>query len=100
MRRAHADAARGQPLVDVGRERAGDPEVGHEGVRTAQEDVLRLDVAVDHAVLVGIVKRVRDLARDAQRVVQRELLLAQQPGPQRFTVDVGHREPELPIGLA
>ena len=35
--------------------RPGDAEVGHQGVAVLEQDVLRLDVAVDDAVLVGVV---------------------------------------------
>jgi len=41
-----------------------------------QQDVLRLDVAVDDAVRVRLAERVGDLARDAQRLVDRKLALA------------------------
>ena len=48
-----------------------------------QQDVLGLDVAVDHAVAVGVVERVGDLGGDADRVGDGELLLAVQPIAQR-----------------
>ena len=38
-----------------------------------EQDVLRLDVAVDDPVLVGVVQRVGDLAGDAERLGEREL---------------------------
>jgi hypothetical protein len=41
-----------------------------------QENVLGLDVAVDHAVAMRVVERVRDLARGADRVIDAELRLA------------------------
>ena len=41
-----------------------------------EQDVLGLDVAVDHAVLVGVLERAGRLARDPERVVHRELPLA------------------------
>ena len=44
-----------------------------------QQDVLRLDVAVDHIVCVRVLQRIPDLARDAQRVVDRQLLLTREP---------------------
>ena len=39
---------------------------------------------------VGVAQRVGDLARDLERGVQRELLLAREPAPQRLPLHVGH----------
>ena len=55
-----------------------------------EEDVFRLDVAVDDAVAVRVVERVGDLGGDPQRVLDRELLLAIQPVAQRLAVDERH----------
>ena len=55
-----------------------------------QQDVLRLDVAVDHAVGMGVVQRVGHLAGDLQGVVERQLLLARQPVPEGFAFHEGH----------
>ena len=46
-----------------------DPEVGHRRVAALEQNVLGLDVAVNHAELVRVAERVGDLARDANRVV-------------------------------
>ena len=64
-----------------------DPEVRHQGVAALEEYVLRLDVAVDHAARVRIAQGVRHLARDAERLVERELLLALQPVAQGLPFD-------------
>ena len=56
-----------------------DAEVRHERMPSVQQDVLRLDVAVDHIVCVRVLQRIPDLARDAQRVVDRQLLLTREP---------------------
>ncbi len=55
-----------------------------------QEDVLGLDVAVDDAVLVGVLQRVGDLASDTERIVDGKLLLALEPVAERFAVDERH----------
>ena len=55
-----------------------------------QQDVLGLDVAVDHAVPVRIVERVGDFARDPHRFVDAELRLAIQLLAERLALDVGH----------
>ena len=66
----------------------------------AEENVLRLDVPVNHAVAVGVLERVGGLARDPERVVDRELPLAPEPVAQRLALDERHREPEPAAGLA
>jgi len=69
-------------------------------VVAAEEDVLWLDVAVDHAVAVGVVERLRGLAREPDRVFNRELLLPLQPVAKGFPLDERHGEPELPACIA
>ena len=81
-------------------QRPGDAEVGHQRVPAAEQDVLRLDVAMDDALPVGVGQRVGDLARDLQRVLHRELGLARQAVPQRLALDVGHDVVEEAVGLA
>ena len=66
-----------------------------------QEDVLRLHVAMDHAVSVRVLQSVRRGHRDVHRIVDRELPLARQPRTQRLAVDVGHDvEQEPPVRIA
>jgi hypothetical protein len=55
-----------------------------------QEDVLRLDVAMNQSMLVGILQRVSHFSGDANRVLDRELALALQPIPQRLALDERH----------
>ena len=45
--------------------------------------------------LVRVAQRVRHLAGDLQRVVQRQLTLAPEPIPEGLALHVGHRVPEL-----
>ena len=52
-----------------------DPEVGDEGVSAGEEDVLGLDVAVDHPGLVGALERTQHLAGDREGLVDRQPLL-------------------------
>ena len=56
-----------------------------------QQDVLRLDVAVDHAVVVGVLQRLADLRHDGQGFLGRELAGVQQPA-QVHAVDELHEE--------
>ena len=51
------------------------------------QDVLGLDVAVHQVLLVGVAERGGDLAGQPQRIVERQLRLAPQPGPQRLALD-------------
>jgi hypothetical protein len=59
----------------VGHRAERDAEVGHQRVAALQENVLRLDIAVDDAVLVGVLERIGGLGRDPDSVAQRELML-------------------------
>ena len=71
-RRAHDDAGAGETVVTAGRaDRAADAEVGDQRVAVlAEQDVLRLDVAVKDTMAVGVIERPRGLVRDAEGVVQ------------------------------
>jgi len=62
--------------------------------------VLRLDVAVDHPVPVGIVQRARHLLGDPDRLRHRELLLAGEPVAQGLPFDIGHDVEEGAVRLA
>ena len=57
-----------------------DAEIGDQRVAALQQDVLRLDVAMDHAVRVRVVERVGHFAGDAHRVVDRQLPFARRAG--------------------
>ena len=72
-----------------------DAEIGHHRLAIAEQDVLGLDVAVNHTVAVGIVEGEPYLAGDSQGVLDRELPLPRETLPQRFALDEWHSEPEL-----
>ena len=56
----------GAGLVRVAAQRARDPEVGDYGVAVGvEEDVVHLDVAVDHALAMRVAERLRDVYADA-----------------------------------
>ena len=55
---------------------------------------------MDQAFPMGIVERQRDLPRELDRVVHRQLPLATNPLAQALTPHVGHGVPELTGGLA
>ena len=64
------------------------------------QDVLGLDVAVDHPIPMRVIERLRDLPSVLQGFVDRELPLALEPFAQTLALDERHREPQPPIGLA
>ena len=72
----------------------GHPEVGHHRLVAIDQDVLGLDVAVDHAVGMGVPSALRHLADDLHRLVERQLALARQSLPERFAFHVRHRVPQ------
>ena len=94
--RADDHAGLGEPLgVARAFQHLADAEVRHQHLAVGgEEHVLRLDVAMDDAVAVGVVQGGRGLARDPERVAHRELLLAGEAGAEGLALDVGHGEPE------
>jgi hypothetical protein len=65
-----------------------------------QQDVLRLDVAVDHAVAVRVIQRIGHLGRDLDRFLDAELLLAVELGAEGFPFDVRHDVVQEALGRA
>ena len=65
-----------------------------------QQDVGRLDVAMDDAALVGVAERLGDLPAQAERHRHRQLAFAGQPGGERLALDHGHHVIEDAVGLA
>ena len=60
-----------------------DAEVGDQGAAVfRQQQVLGLDVPVNHALVVRVLEGLGRLPRDPQRLLHRELLLPPQPVPQ------------------
>ena len=92
---------------DIGRRRhsgdgagARDAEVREHRVPVGEQDVLRLHVAMDETVAVGVVEPRPDFLRDAQGVLDREPRLPLQSLPQRSSGDVRLHVVEQPIDLA
>jgi hypothetical protein len=80
-------------------DRERDPEVRHHRTTVPQQDVLGLDVPVDHALLVRVGERVGHLARDPHGLFDAELLLAVDPAPERLALDVRHHIVEEAVRL-
>ena len=77
-----------------------DAEIRDQRLPFMQEDILRLEIAVNHVVSMRIVERAGDAAGDAHGLLDRKLLLAIQPMTKRFSLDVGHHVEEQPIDFA
>ena len=75
MRGPQAEPGLGHSPTAGGRHREGDPEVRDHGVPLVQEDVLGLDVAVNHVVPVGIVEGTRDGFRQGHGILHGKLAL-------------------------
>ena len=97
---AEAQSRLGHPVAAGVLDREGDPEVGHRGVAVLEEDVLGLDVAMDHAEAVGVAEGVGHFARDLHGVLDRQLLLALQPGAEGLARHQRHHVVEEAVGLA
>ena len=91
--RAQREAGLRQALAG-GVHGSGDAEVGEHASLALEQDVLRLDVAMDDALPLGISQGVGYRPGDPQRIRQRELGLARQAAPERLALHVGHGEPE------
>ena len=91
--------ARERLTFDPGRSER-DAEVGDDRMPAFEQDVLRLDVPVDHAAAVRVAQGIRHLPRDGQGVVQRELLLAVHAGAQGLALHQRHHVEEPSARLA
>ena len=70
--------------------RLGDTEVENEGVAVGEKDVLRLDIAVYDAGLVGLGEGIGDLAGVADYFVEWQRPGARETGAEGFAADVRH----------
>jgi ABC-type phosphonate transport system ATPase subunit len=66
----------------------------------ADEHVVGLDVAVQHALLMRVRQRVDDVAQQAHGVGNRQLALAGELGAKRLALDEGHGVVEEIAGTA
>ncbi len=92
MRRAHDLVRAGQGVVDLGAEQLRQAEVGDlHAAAFVEQDVFRLDVAMDHAFIVGELQGVADLRDDFERLGRLEIARSQCL-PQIDAVDVFHQK--------
>ena len=91
LRRAERRPALGHARRLVGaRGGEGDAEVRDERLALVQENVFRLDVAMNHAAPVRVVERAGDVGRDLHGVGNGQLPFAREPLAQRLAVDERH----------
>ena len=81
-------------------DRERDAEIGDHRFTFVNQNIRRLDVAMNHAALVRVLERAGDLPRDGHRFLYAELLLAIELGPERFAPHEGLDVPQELIGLA
>ncbi len=67
---------------------------------TLEQDVLGLDIPVQHVVLVREAQGIGHLGSDPQRVVEGKLLLSLQPLPQGLPFHIRHDVVRQPLGFA
>src|SRR6478672_10229676 len=99
-RSAERDTGTRELLVSECAGGTGDPEVCDQGLAILEENVLRLDVAVDDAVAVRVVERARYFTGDAERVLDRQLPLAIESRTKGFAFDVRHDVEQLAVSGA
>ena len=78
----------------------GDAEVGDDRLTLLEQDVLGLDVAVDHVEPVGVGQRAGHGSGDTERHVHRQRPLAGQPVAQALAARVRHDEVEQAVAFA
>jgi hypothetical protein len=99
-RRAQRESRQGQPLLVCGIQGEGNPEVGDHGLTAEQQNVLRLDVPVHHALVVGEVERLGDAPADSHCFFQRQRAFALESLAEALPVHHRHGVPQEAIGLA
>ena len=77
-----------------------DAKVRDHGMAFGEQDVLRLDVAVQDALPMGVAQRVSDILHDAEGRRRVDGFLAEKARSQRFAVDERHDEVQEPGSLS
>ncbi len=100
MRCAERHAGFGHPPARRRAQRQRDPEVRHHRATVMEQDILGLDVPMDHIIPMRVVEGVGDGDRDADRFVDAELRLPVQFVAQRLAVDERHHVIEERVRFA
>ena len=100
LRRPHENARARQALT-TGLGRLGDPKIGQQHAPVGiDHDILRLDIAVDCALRVGIIERRRDRLDDSDRVAQPQCSALFDDRVERTAAHILHRDIAQPVVLA
>ena len=100
VRRAEAEARLCDPRSTGVRNGERDPEVGDHGLPVVEQDVLRLQVAMNHPVPMRVVECPGDSDRETHGLVDGEMLLAIEARAQRLALDEWHHIKQQPVGRA
>src|SRR5215207_6426850 len=100
LRCADDESGAGDPRRRGGTQGERDAEVRDHCLVLVEQDVLRLDVAVDDTTRVRVLERRGDLACDADRIGHWEHALAVEPLPERLAVEKWHDVEQPSIDLA
>jgi hypothetical protein len=100
VRRAQAESGLGESASARIAHGQRDPEVRHHRLPVVEQDICRLDIAVDDPLPVGVVQRARHVRRDVHRFVHGKLLQAVDPVAERLSLYVRHHVEEEGIRLA
>jgi hypothetical protein len=100
QRGSHGEPGPGQPACfssgtgcpSAALDRPGNTKIRDHRVAATQEDVLRLDVPMHHAVLVRVSQRIRHFGGHRGGRTNRQPALALEPLPERLAFDIGHDE--------
>ena len=87
-------------IVDVVSDCPRDAEIGENGVPLVEEDVLRLDVAVDDALRVRVVERAGNFPRDGKNIVDAQRTLSGKHIAKRSALDKRHHIERVPFDFA
>ena len=89
LRRPDHEPGLREPLTPGLAHRERDTEVGEHRNAVVQQDIFRLDVAVNHTLGMRVVERRGDLTHDARYVLDRKATFLIHPLPKRATAHVG-----------
>ncbi len=100
LRRAEAQSSLRHALAGGALHSERDTEVGDECAAIVQENVLRLDVAMNDVLAMCAIERTGDFACDAHRVGKRQLSFALHSCAQRFAGHERHHVVQQPVSLS
>jgi hypothetical protein len=98
--RAQRQPCLGDAIAPGRGDRQRDPEIRHHRLAFLQQDIARLDIAVNHVAAVRVLQRRRHLRSDFDGLVHGQLPLDRESIAERLALDVGHHVKEETTCLA